>query len=158
MSESLFQDFKEDVLAGVPTLSQNITLSDLMNDGAFRLCCADINSKLKVFKVDSLESEHKLSFSPISIVSFYAPDPNSKQPVPFLAIAGISYIYIYKNMKGTFKLLIPKLEINQVEQAVWDELADEKLDNDQAITRLREIFDDSKSFFNIQSKSFQHDH
>lgn len=144
MSDSIFQDIKDDVLAGVPTLSQNMTLSDLMNDGSFRLCCADINSKLKVFKPDSLESEHKLSFSPISIVSFYAPDQSSKQPVPFLAIAGISYIYIYKNMKGTFKLLIPKLEVNLIEQGVWEELADGRLENDPGIKRLKELFDESK--------------
>jgi Bardet-Biedl syndrome 1 protein len=136
---AIWQDVHSDLVAGIKAFSQNISLADIMSDGEWRLICADINCKLKVFKGQLLQNEAKLHFTPVSIASFYAPDTNSKNCVPYLAVAGGPYIFIYKNLKGTFKFLIPNVEPNSIEAQIWTDLKEGKLDQQGAIMQLEEF-------------------
>ena len=83
-------------VAGIKAFSQCISLSDILNDDNYRLICADIQSNLKVFKDNVLQSEAKLKMTPVGITAFYAMDQSGKTIVPFLAVAGGTYIFIYK--------------------------------------------------------------
>lgn len=135
----IWQDVHSDLVAGIKAFNQNISLADIMSDGEWRLICADINCKLKVFKGQLLQNEAKLHFTPVSIASFYAPDTNSKNCVPYLAVAGGPYIFIYKNLKGTFKFLIPNVEPNSFENQIWTDLKESKLDQKDAFKQLEEF-------------------
>ena len=137
-------DFINDNVAGVRTFNQCIALGDLMSDGDNRLIIADLNCNLKVFNGNILQNDTKLQFSPIAIAFFHSLDANTKNLIPYLAIAGGSYIFIYKNLKGTFKFSIPNIEPNAQEVQIWNELKEDKLDHSIVISKLQEMYFNSK--------------
>ncbi len=149
LPNSIWQDVHSDLVAGVKAFSQSISLSDIMADGDWRLILADVSLKLKVFKGQSLQNEAKLLFTPVAIVSFYAPDTNARNCVPYLAVAGGPYIFVYKNLKGTFKFVIPNVEPLQSEVSIWNDLKEDKTDSSTAIKALEEI--ENKSEFSARS-------
>lgn len=59
--------------------------------------------------------------------------------MPYLAVAGGPYIFIYKNLKGTFKFLIPPIDPNKDEINIWNELKDSKIEHQAAINRLQDL-------------------
>jgi len=66
-----------DNIAGIKAFNQCVVLADVMEDKEPRLICADISCKLKVFKNESLNSETKLQFTPVGLVSFYGSNPSN---------------------------------------------------------------------------------
>jgi len=146
-NENLWIDLHSDLVAGIKTFSQNIALADIMSDGEWKLICADLNTKLKVFKGPILQNETKLQYTPVAIASFYAPDVNTKINTSYLAVAGGPYIFIYKNLKGTFKFLIPNIEPNPDEQNIWNLLKENTIDVQSGIKKLEEL---SKSGENLE--------
>jgi hypothetical protein len=85
---NIWLDMHVDLVAGIKAFNQCIALADIMSDGDNRLICADITCNLKVFKAQVLQNEAKLHFTPVALISFYAHDTNSKNCVPYLAVAG----------------------------------------------------------------------
>lgn len=146
-NDSIWIDVYSDLVAGIKAFSQNLSLADVMADGDSKLICADLNSKLKVFKGPLLQSETKLQYTPVAISSFYAPDLNSRTNIPYLAVAAGPYVFVYKNLKGTFKFLIPNIEPNHDELSIWNQLKENKIDID---TANRKLFELSKSNDNIE--------
>lgn len=145
-NQKVWNDIKSDLVAGVSSFSQCIALGDVLNDGDNKLVCGDISSKLKVFKQECLVSELKLQCCPVSIVTYKAIDTSSKHITQYLAVAGSSFIFIYKNMKGAFKLVVPNIEINSLEIQIWEDLKNNVMENDQSISKLKEMNDQSKSY------------
>lgn len=144
--QNIWNEVKVDLVAGVTALGQCINLSDAMNDGEYKLVCADINiNKLKVFKPECLVSESNIQFPPVSVKSYYAVDQTTKVNSSMLAVAAGSYIFIYKNLKGTVKLLVPNVEINSLELAIWNDLRDGKLEQQSAIDKLKALISNSKT-------------
>jgi hypothetical protein len=141
---NIWSNFHIDLVAGIKSFSHCIALADIMSDGDNRLICADLTCSLKVFKSQVLQNESKLHFTPVALVSFYAPDTNTKNCVPYLAVAGGAYIFIYKNMKGTFKFCIPNPEVNADEIQVWNDLKENRLDVPTAVKRLTDLKNTSK--------------
>lgn len=58
---------------------------------------------------------------------------------PYLAVAGGSYIFIYKNLKGTFKFLIPNLDPPAKEVQIWNDLKDTKIEYKEGFAKLEEL-------------------
>lgn len=57
-------------------------------------------------------------------------------------------------MKGTFKFLIPSIEINQIELQIWNELKEGKIEENEAINRLSDLKANGKSkFFQIKTNN-----
>jgi len=145
---NIWCDFLNDNVAGLRTFSQCISLGDIMSDGENRLIIADLNCNLKVCNSNILQNDTKLQFSPIATTCFHSLDANTKNLVPYLAIAGGSYIFIYKNLKGTFKFSIPNIEPNAQEVQIWNELKDDKIDHSIVISKLQEMYFNSIKLLN----------
>lgn len=59
--------------------------------------------------------------------------------MPYLAVAGGAYIFVYKHLKGTFKFLIPNVDPNQDELQIWTDLKENKMEIKDAINKLMEL-------------------
>lgn len=148
--DSLWTDLNTDLVAGVTSFSQCIALGNILNDEDSKLICADANiNKMKVFKQDSLFSESSLHYPPVSIKVYYANDNSTKSIIPYLAVAGGPYIYTYRYLKGTFKLLIPNIEINSLEQSIWDDLSEGKIENLYAFKKFKDMAENRNNKYNL---------
>jgi hypothetical protein len=58
-------------------------------------------------------------------------------------VAGGPYIFIYKNLKGTFKLLIPNLDPYAEENQIWNELKENKIDGLSALSKFNALEEES---------------
>ena len=126
-------------VAGIKAFSQCISLSDILNDDNYRLICADIQSNLKVFKDNVLQSEAKLKMTPVGITAFYAMDQTGKTIVPFLAVAGGTYIFIYKNLRGAIMFPIPDQKLNTEENDIYTKFAEGKIDAKECVKAIKEL-------------------
>ncbi|XP_013391721.1 Bardet-Biedl syndrome 1 protein homolog [Lingula anatina] len=120
-----------DPVASLYTFSQCITLSDINADGDNKLIIADLGTgsyqmKLKVYKGTNLVSENTLIDLPTGVATFYM-DQNEPR-TPAVAVASGPYMYVYKNLRPYFKFTLPSLEINPLEQDVWNQVRDERID------------------------------
>ena len=127
-------------MANLFTFSSSISLADLNADGDFKLLVADLGTgtydmKLKVFKGTSLLMESAIIDLPTGLVTFYM-DTNDPR-TPAVAVASGPFIYVYKNLRPYFKFTLPPLEINAVEQDVWNQVKEDKID----VQMLREMLE-----------------
>ena len=56
---------------------------------------------------------------------------NCSPPVPAIAVASASHIFIYKNLRPYFKFTLPTLEILPAEAEIWSQAAAEQLEPGQ---------------------------
>lgn len=77
------------------------------------------NMKLKVYRGTGLLTENTLLDLPTGLVSFLMEQHEPRTPA--IAVASGPFIYIYKNLRPYFKFTLPTLEINSVEQDVWNQ-------------------------------------
>jgi hypothetical protein len=75
-----------DNIASIKAFNQCVVLADVMEDKEPRLICADISCKLKIFKNESLNSETKLQFTPVGLVSFYGSNPTNPKTSKIISI------------------------------------------------------------------------
>ncbi|XP_072312573.1 Bardet-Biedl syndrome 1 protein [Eucyclogobius newberryi] len=122
-----------DPVAGLNTLSSCMDLADLSGDGENCLVVADLGSsssgsgmKLKVFRGTSLVSESSLLDLPSALVAFFM-DLNEPR-VPALAVASGPCVYVYKNLRPYFKFTLPGLEVDPLEQEVWQQVRSGQID------------------------------
>lgn len=59
--------------------------------------------------------------------------------MPYLAVAGGAYIFVYKHLKGTFKFLIPNVDPNPDEVQIWTNLKEGKMEVKDAVSKLLEL-------------------
>ena len=121
----------QDPVANLYTFSSSISLADLNADGDYKLLVADLGTgsydmKLKVFKGTSLFTESSIIDLPTALVAFYM-DTNDPR-TPAVAVASGPFIYIYKNLRPYFKFTLPPLDVNAVEQDLWSQAKDDKID------------------------------
>ena len=57
--------------------------------------------------------------TPTAIISFHV--DTTEPRIPAIALAAGPYIYVYKNIRPYFKFTVPSLEINQLEQDLWNQ-------------------------------------
>jgi hypothetical protein len=83
-------------VAGVDTFSQLMTLSDIKDDGDYKLVVADQKGKLKVYMGTNVIYNERLGFEkPTAITTFY--DSTKKPSLPIIAVAHASSIFYYQN-------------------------------------------------------------
>uniref|UniRef100_A0A674MBP4 Bardet-Biedl syndrome 1 n=1 Tax=Takifugu rubripes TaxID=31033 RepID=A0A674MBP4_TAKRU len=118
-------DAHYDPVAGLYTFSPCMDLADLNGDGENRLLVGDLGSgslgmKLKVYRGTALSSESALLDLPTGLVSFFM---DLHEPrVPAVAVASGPCVYIYKNLRPYFKFTLPGLDVNSLEQDVWQQM------------------------------------
>ena len=64
-----------------------------------------------------------------------------------MAVAGGSYIFVYKHLKGTFKFLIPSPDLNSSEVQIWNDLKENKIEESEALSRLSDLKANCKKKF-----------
>ncbi|XP_069036467.1 Bardet-Biedl syndrome 1 protein isoform X2 [Lepisosteus oculatus] len=82
--------------------------------------------KLKVYRGTSLVSENTLLDLPTGLVAFLMDQHEPRTPA--VAVASGPFIYIYKNLRPYFKFTLPPLEVNALEQEVWSQAREDKID------------------------------
>ncbi|XP_028658847.1 Bardet-Biedl syndrome 1 protein [Erpetoichthys calabaricus] len=128
---SKWLDAHYDPVANLYTFSSCVALADLNGDGESKLVVGDLgsgasNMKLKVFKGTSLMTENTLLDLPTGLVAFHM-DQNEPR-TPAIAVASGPFIYVYKNLRPYFKFTLPPLEVNELEQEVWSQAREDKID------------------------------
>ncbi|XP_013878783.1 BBSome complex member BBS1 [Austrofundulus limnaeus] len=124
-------DAHYDPVAGLYTFSSCVDLADLSGDGESRLVVGDLGTgssgmKLKVYRGTALMSESVLLDLPSGLVAFFM---DLHEPrIPAVAVASGPCIYVYKNLRPYFKFTLPSLEINPLEQDVWQQVREGQID------------------------------
>ncbi|XP_017296240.1 Bardet-Biedl syndrome 1 protein [Kryptolebias marmoratus] len=124
-------DAHYDPVAGLYTFSSCVDLADLSGDGESRLVVGDLGTgssgmKLKVYRGTALMSESVLLDLPAGLVAFFM---DLHEPrIPAVAVASGPCIYVYKNLRPYFKFTLPSLEINPLEQDVWQQVREGQID------------------------------
>ncbi|XP_029312764.1 BBSome complex member BBS1 [Cottoperca gobio] len=124
-------DAHYDPVAGLFTFSSCVDLADLSGDGESRLVVGDMGSgssgmKLKVYRGTALMSESTLLDLPAGLVAFFM---DLHEPrIPAVAVASGPCIYVYKNLRPYFKFTLPGLEVNTLEQDVWQQVREGQID------------------------------
>ncbi|XP_078064398.1 BBSome complex member BBS1-like [Mustelus asterias] len=124
-------DAHYDPVANLYTFSSCVALADLHGDGENTLIVGDLgtgqhNMKLKVYKGTTMLSENTLIDLPTGVVTFLM--DTSEPRTPAVAVASGPYVYIYKNLRPYFKFTLPLLEVNSLEQDVWNQVKEDKID------------------------------
>ncbi|XP_037320015.2 Bardet-Biedl syndrome 1 protein [Pungitius pungitius] len=124
-------DAHYDPVAGLHTFSSCVDLADLSGDGESRLVVGDLGSgssgmKLKVYRGTALTSESTLLDLPAGLVAFFM---DLHEPrIPAVAVASGPCVYVYKNLRPYFKFTLPGLEVNSLEQDVWQQAREGQID------------------------------
>lgn len=124
-------DAHYDPVAGLFSFSSCVDLADLSGDGESRLVVGDLGSggagmKLKVYRGTALMSESTLLDLPAGLVAFFM---DLHEPrIPAVAVASGPCIYVYKNLRPYFKFTLPGLEVNPLEQDVWQQVREGQID------------------------------
>ncbi|XP_061886580.1 Bardet-Biedl syndrome 1 protein homolog isoform X2 [Entelurus aequoreus] len=117
-------DAHYDPVAGLHTFTSCVDLADLSGDGDSGLVVGDLGSgssamKLKVYRGTSLASESALLDLPAGLVAFFM---DLHEPrVPAVAVASGPCVYVYKNLRPYCKFTLPSLDVNALEQDVWQQ-------------------------------------
>ncbi|XP_030074788.1 BBSome complex member BBS1 [Microcaecilia unicolor] len=130
-ANSKWLDAHYDPVANLYTFSSCTALVDLHRDGEVKLVVGDLgtglyNMKLKVYKGTSLMTENALLDLPTGVVTFLM-DQNEPR-TPAVAVASGPYIYVYKNLRPYFKFTLPALDVNLLEQDVWNQARQDMID------------------------------
>ena len=128
-------------VAGTKAFNSYISFGDVLNDGSNRLTILDTNNNLKVFKGEVLQAENHLSVIASGIVTYYSIDKYTKQKISFLAVAGGTYIYVYKNLKGYIKIPIPNVEPNHQELLIYSKYLNGRIDAKTCLIELNSLND-----------------
>ncbi|XP_029383044.1 BBSome complex member BBS1 [Echeneis naucrates] len=120
-----------DPVAGLYTFSSCLDLAELSGDGESQLVVGDLGSgssgmKLKVYRGTALVSESSLLDLPAGLVAFFM---DLHEPrIPAVAVASGPCVYVYKNLRPYFKFTLPGLEVNTLEQDVWQQAREGQID------------------------------
>ncbi|KAM9773054.1 Bardet-Biedl syndrome 1 protein isoform X2 [Syngnathus typhle] len=123
-----------DPVAGLRTFTSCAALADLSGDGDGRLVVADLGGgggggasmKLKVYGGTALSSESVLLDLPCGLAAFFM---DLHEPrVPAVAVASGPCVYVYKNLRPYFKFTLPGLDVNTLEQDVWQQAREGHID------------------------------
>lgn len=154
---SKWLDAHYDPVANLYTFSSCIALADLHGDGENKLVVGDLgtgssNMKLKVYRGTGLMSENTLLDLPTGLVSFLMDQHEPRTPA--IAVASGPFIYVYKNLRPYFKFTLPPLEVNALEQDVWDQAKEDMIDHMTLKEMLEDIRDKAEIPLSVRSLRF----
>ncbi|XP_063058675.1 Bardet-Biedl syndrome 1 protein [Engraulis encrasicolus] len=157
MASSKWLDAHYDPVANLYTFSSCMALADLHGDGESKLVVGDLgtganNMKLKVYRGTGLLSENTLLDLPTGLVAFLM--DQHEPPTPAVAVASGPFIYVYKNLRPYFKFTLPSLEINALEQDVWNQAREDMIDTMTLKEMLEGIRDKAEVPLSVRSLRF----
>ncbi|XP_066574893.1 BBSome complex member BBS1 isoform X1 [Amia ocellicauda] len=156
-ANSKWLDAHYDPVASLYTFSSCIALADLHGDGESKLVVGDLgtgvyNMKMKVYRGTSLMSENTLLDLPTGLVAFLMDQHEPRTPA--VAVASGPFIYVYKNLRPYFKFTLPPLEVNSLEQEVWSQAREDKIDPMSLKEMLEGIRDKADVPLSVRSLKF----
>ena len=137
MNEQLWLHALSDPLVNLKTSSNLIRFADLDANGDVGLAVCDLNRKLKIFKGTSLQTEVPILDIPTALCVTYI--DKAVPRTPCLAVAGGSYVFIYRNMRPYRKWTCPLVPIHDDELSVWSDLKEGVTTSIKAVIQLSDI-------------------
>eukprot|EP00403_Amphidinium_massartii_P031176 CAMPEP_0178386438 /NCGR_PEP_ID=MMETSP0689_2-20121128/8560_1 /TAXON_ID=160604 /ORGANISM="Amphidinium massartii, Strain CS-259" /LENGTH=599 /DNA_ID=CAMNT_0020006775 /DNA_START=42 /DNA_END=1838 /DNA_ORIENTATION=- len=132
--KSPWLDAWHDPVAGMTAYSPFMCLADLHADGDHRLIMVDLKKRIRIYKGTTIQWEQKLLDVPCAVQCFY--HEVASPPIPTLAVASGHQVYIYRYMRPYLKFTLPPIEIDPVEQEIWEELRQDAIDVRSAYEKL----------------------
>jgi len=134
-----------DPVANLHSFQSCIVLSSVYGQTNTQCVIADNSDlsgapKLKVYNGTSLNSEAGIVDCPTALVSFHL--DTTEPRIPALAMAAGPFVYVYKNMRPYFKFTVPSMEINPIEQDLWSQAKEDKIDPEVLFDMLDNIKSD----------------
>ncbi|EKF31792.1 Bardet-Biedl syndrome 1 protein, putative [Trypanosoma cruzi marinkellei] len=126
-----------DHLAGIQAFTSCIGVADVHGDGDYKLIIADGKRRLKVFGGTSLVKEMQLLSVPSALTTFYA-DGGDAVFRPVVAVACGPNIFMYRNMVPLYRFTITPVEIDSVDEAVWEALRNNTIPVAEAADMLKD--------------------
>ncbi|XP_053416015.1 Bardet-Biedl syndrome 1 protein isoform X1 [Nycticebus coucang] len=130
-ADSKWLDAHYDPVANIHTFSSCLALADLHGDGEYKLVVGDLGPggqqpRLKVLKGPAVLTESPLPALPAAAVTFLMEQHEPQAPA--LALASGPCVYVYKNLRPYFKFSLPLLPPNPLEQDLWHQAKEDRID------------------------------
>ncbi|KAM8816045.1 BBSome complex member BBS1 [Rhynchonycteris naso] len=156
-ASSKWLDAHYDPVANIHTFSACMALADLHGDGEYKLVVGDLGpggrqSRLKVLKGYNVLSDSPLPALPAAVATFLMDQHNPGTPV--LALALGPCVYVYKNLTPYFKFSLPPLPLNTLEQDLWNQAKEDKIDPLTLKEMLESIREKAEVPLSVQSLRF----
>lgn len=126
--------------------SSFMCLADLHADGDHRLIMVDLKKRIRIYKGTTIQWEQKLLDVPCAVQCFY--HEIATPPIPTLAVASGHQVFIYRYMRPYLKFTLPPVEIDSVEQDIWEDLRKESIDVRIAYEKLNMARENGTSLSN----------
>ncbi|XP_060031959.1 Bardet-Biedl syndrome 1 protein [Erinaceus europaeus] len=154
---SKWLDAHYDPVANIHTFSSCLALADLHGDGEFKLVVGDFGPggqqpRLKVLKGPTVLTESPLPALPAAAATFLMEQHEPRTPA--LALASGPCVYVYKNLRPYFKFSLPPLPPNPLEQDVWNQAKEDRIDPLTLKEMLEDIREKAEVPLSVQSLKF----
>ncbi|KAM6159649.1 BBSome complex member BBS1 [Erethizon dorsatum] len=156
-ANSKWLDAHYDPMANIHTFSSCLALADLHGDGEYKLVVGDLgpggrNPHLKVLKGPTVLTESPLPALPAAAATFLMEQHEPRTPA--LALASGPCVYVYKNLRPYFKFTLPQLPPNPLEQDLWDQVKEDRIDPLTLKEMLEGIREKAEIPLSVQSLRF----
>ncbi|XP_040139999.1 BBSome complex member BBS1 isoform X2 [Ictidomys tridecemlineatus] len=159
-ANSKWLDAHYDPMANIHTFSACLALADLHGDGEYKLVVGDLgpagkHPRLKVLKGPTVLAENPLPALPAAAAAFLMEEQHETR-TPALALASGPCVYIYKNLRPYFKFSLPPLSLNPLEQDLWNQAKEDRIDPLTLKEMLEGIREKAEVPLSVQSLRFLH--
>ncbi|XP_004713759.2 Bardet-Biedl syndrome 1 protein isoform X1 [Echinops telfairi] len=156
-ANSKWLDAHYDPMANIHTFSSCLALADLHGDGEYKLVVGDLGPReqqprLKVLKGPMVLTESPLPALPAAAVTFLMGQHEPRTPA--LALASGPCVYVYKNLRPYFKFSLPPLPANPLEQDLWNQSKEDRIDPPTLKEMLEGIREKAEVPLSVQSLRF----
>ncbi|XP_050612598.1 Bardet-Biedl syndrome 1 protein isoform X3 [Macaca thibetana thibetana] len=156
-ANSKWLDAHYDPMANIHTFSACLALADLHGDGEYKLVVGDLGPGgqqpcLKVLKGPLVMTESPLPALPAAAATFLMEQHEPRTPA--LALASGPCVYVYKNLRPYFKFSLPQLPPNPLEQDLWNQAKEDRIDPLTLKEMLESIRETAEEPLSIQSLRF----
>ncbi|XP_049569808.1 Bardet-Biedl syndrome 1 protein isoform X7 [Orcinus orca] len=156
-ASSKWLDAHYDPMANIHTFSACLQLADLHGDGEYKLVVGDLGPggqqpRLKVLKGPTVLSESPLPALPAAAATFLMEQHEPRTPA--LALASGPCVYVYKNLRPYFKFSLPQLPPNPLEQDLWNQAKEDRIDPLTLKEMLEGIREKAEVPLSVQSLRF----
>ncbi|XP_045228101.1 BBSome complex member BBS1 isoform X3 [Macaca fascicularis] len=156
-ANSKWLDAHYDPMANIHTFSACLALADLHGDGEYKLVVGDLGPggqqpRLKVLKGPLVMTESPLPALPAAAATFLMEQHEPRTPA--LALASGPCVYVYKNLRPYFKFSLPQLPPNPLEQDLWNQAKEDRIDPLTLKEMLESIRETAEEPLSVQSLRF----
>ncbi|XP_053058868.1 Bardet-Biedl syndrome 1 protein isoform X3 [Acinonyx jubatus] len=156
-ASSKWLDAHYDPVANIHTFSSCLALADLHGDGEYKLVVGDLgpggqHPRLKVLKGPTVLTESPLPALPAAAATFLMEQHEPRTPA--LALASGPCVYVYKNLRPYFKFSLPQLPPNPLEQDLWNQAKEDRIDPLTLKEMLEGIREKAEVPLSVQSLRF----